>query len=324
MIILLTSSLTAYNPLVRLLLILASKHSSIRQRSMKQLFKFYYFYLSTLSQRRHFHKVKIKSLNETLDEITLHKKSLSRYGDGELKMMLNKGSVVFQSESPELSKRLKEVLASDLDNLIIGLPGPFCSVRIEKLSSRYFWTRFINLYGNLIAEYLDPKKVYGNAGISRFYLGLKDKKLSAQVLEKLKKIWDKKEILIIEGEFSRMGVGNDLFENAAGLSRVVCPAKNAFEKYPEILQAARKYGKDKLILIALGPTATILSHDLAKSGYWAIDIGYVDVEYMWMLSKAKTGIPLKGRQVSEAKGDNHLEIPEAYRDYNSIVDRIGL
>jgi glycosyltransferase family protein len=293
---------------------------------MKQLFKFYYFYLSTLSQRRHFQKVKIKSLIETLDDITLHKKSVSRYGDGELKMMLNKGGVVFQSETPELSKRLKEVLASDLDNLIIGLPGPLCSVRVEQLSSRYFWTRFINLYGNLISEYLDPKKVYGNAGISRFYLGLKDKKLSVQVLEKLKKIWDQKEILIIEGEFSRMGVGNDLFENAASLSRVVCPATNAFEKYPEILEASKKYGKGKLILIALGPTATVLSHDLAKSGFWAIDIGYVDVEYMWMLSKAKTGIPLKGKWVSEAKDDKDFEIPEAYREsyYNSIVDTIGV
>lgn len=293
---------------------------------MKQILKYYYLYFTTLSQRSHFHKVKIKSLNETIDDILMHKKSISRYGDGELKMMLNKGEIVFQPESPELSKRLKEVLSSDLDNLIIGLPGPLCSVKKENLKSKYFWIKFINLYGNLISEYLDPKKVYGNAGISRFYMGLKDKRLSVQILEKLKKIWDKKEILIIEGELSRMGVGNDLFENAAGLSRMVCPAENAFAKYHEILEASKKYGKDKLILIALGPTATILSYDLAKSGYWAIDIGHIDVEYMWMLSKAQTKIPIQGRYVSEARGEKDFEIPKAYRDYycNSIVDTIGL
>ena len=77
----------------------------------------------------------------------------------------------------------------------------------------------------MLSQYLNAEKVYGNAGISRFYMGLKDKRLSVQILEKLKKIWDKKEILIIEGEFSRLGVGNDLFENAAGLSRLVCPAQ---------------------------------------------------------------------------------------------------
>lgn len=293
---------------------------------MKQNLKYYYLYFSTLSQRGHFHKVKIKSLDETIDDILTHKKSISRYGDTELKMMLNKGKIVFQPESPELSKRLKEVLDSDLDNLIIGLPGPLCSVKTENLDSKYFWLRFINLYGNLISEYLNAEKVYGNAGISRFYLGLKDKRLSVQILEKLKNIWDKKEILIIEGEFSRMGVGNDLFENAAGLSRLVCPAENAFAKYDEILEASKKYGKDKPILIALGPTATILSYDLAKSGYWAIDIGHIDVEYMWMLSKAHTKIPIKGRYVVEVKGERDFEIPEAYWDhyYNSIVDTIGL
>ena len=151
-------------------------------------------------------------------------------------------------------------------------------------------------------------------------------RLSVQILEKLKMIWDKKEILIVEGELSRMGVGNDLYENAAGLSRLICPAENAFGKYDEILEASKKYGKDKLILIALGPTATILSHDLAKNGYWAIDIGHIDVEYMWMLSKTQTKIPIKGRYVIEARGETDFEIPEAYKDsyYKSIVETISL
>lgn len=292
---------------------------------MKQILKYYYLYFSTLSQRSHFHKVKIQSLVETIDDILIHKKSMSRFGDGELRSMLNKSNDVYQPRSPELSQRLKEVLSSDLDNLIIALPGPLCSVKIEILDSRFFWIRFINMYGNLLSEYLDPKRVYGNQGISRFYLGLKDKRLSEQILEKLKKIWDEKEVLIIEGEFSRLGVGNDLFENAAGLSRLLCPAEDAFARYGEILDASKKYGKDKLILIALGPTATILSYDLARSGYWAIDIGHIDVEYMWMLGKTQTKTKIKGRYVVEVKGENDFEIPEAHRDhyYNSIVDTIG-
>src|SRR5215510_8552755 len=288
---------------------------------MKQTLRYYYLYCSTLSQRRHFHKAKIKSLTETLDDILIHQKSISRFGDGELKLMLNKGSIVFQAESQELSRRLKEVLRSDLANLIIALPGPLCSVKKEILTSRLFWLRFINSYGNLLSAYLDQNRLYGNAGISRFYLGLTDKRLSAQILEQLKKIWDKKDVLIVEGEFSRMGVGNDLFANTAGLVRLVCPATNAFAKYDEILTAAKQYGQDKLILIALGPTATILSHDLAQNGYWAIDIGHVDVEYMWMLSQAQTRTLIKGRSVCEIKGEQDLQIPETYRDeyYKSIV-----
>src|SRR6185295_13477168 len=106
---------------------------------MKQNLKYYWLYLKMLVQRKHFHKVKIKSLEETIDDILIHKKSISRYGDGELKMMINKGGIVFQRESPELSKRLREIISSELDNLVIGLPGPLCSVKTETLSSKYFW-----------------------------------------------------------------------------------------------------------------------------------------------------------------------------------------
>jgi glycosyltransferase family protein len=291
---------------------------------MRELFKYYYLLLTTISQRKQFHRVKVKSLIETIDDIRLNQKSISRYGDGELKIMLNKGGVVFQQQSPELAGRLRQVLASDLDNLIIALPGPLCSVRKENLNSRFFWLRFINSYGGLISEHLDSKRRYGNAGISRFYLGLNDKRLSAEILKNLKKIWEQKEILIIEGRLTRMGVGNDLFANAASLSRVVCPPENAFEKYQEIFAAAQRHGEGKLILIALGPTATVLSHDLAKGGFWAIDIGHVDVEYMWMLSQAQTRIPIKGREVAELKGEKDFEIPEAYRDsyYESIVETV--
>ena len=62
--------------------------------------------------------------------------------------------------------------------------------------------------------------------------------------------------------------------------------------------AARKYGRNKLILVALGQTATVLSYDLAKLGYWAIDIGHVDIEYEWFLRGAKDKLPVAGKYVN--------------------------
>mgnify|MGYP002508750043 CR=1 FL=1 len=38
--------------------------------------------------------------------------------------------------------------------------------------------------------------------------------------ENLKRIWDKREVLIVEGSQTRLGVGNDLFANAAGIRRM--------------------------------------------------------------------------------------------------------
>ena len=78
---------------------------------------------------------------------------------------------------------------------------------------------------------------------------------------------------------SRLGVGNDLLDNAKSIKRILGPSRQAFSKYDEILDEAKKLDKDVLILLALGPAATCLAYDLHKLGYQAVDIGHVDVEY---------------------------------------------
>ena len=42
------------------------------------------------------------------------------------------------------------------------------------------------------------------------------------------------------------------------------------------------------MLIALGPTATILAYDLAEKGVQALDVGHIDIEYEWFLRKDRT------------------------------------
>lgn len=148
-------------------------------------------------------------------------------------------------------------------------------------------------------SYLDREKEYYNAFFTRPYNMYKDKSMASQRFEKNKKIWRDKAILLVEGEKSRLGVGNDLFAHAKSVERVLCPAQSAFEKYDDILYAAKKYGQDKLILIALGMTATVLAYDLAESGYWAIDIGHIDIEYEWFLRGAAGKIAIPNKYVNE-------------------------
>ena len=129
---------------------------------------------------------------------------------------------------------------------------------------------------------------------------------------------------MIEGEYSRLGVNNDLFVHVRSLKRILCPARDAFEKYDDIMCAARKYGSNKLILIALGQTATVLSYDLAKLGYWAIDIGHVDIEYEWFLRGAKDKLPIAGKYVNEAKCDVFREKKIQDENYEkTIIERIS-
>jgi len=113
-----------------------------------------------------------------------------------------------------------------------------------------------------------------------------------------------KDIVIIEGEQSRLGIGNDLFDNSRSIQRIICPSENAFELYDEIFNEALKIDKNKLILIALGPTATVLAYDLYKYGYQAIDIGHVDIEYEWYLRNATNKIKIENKYVNEAHNGN--------------------
>lgn len=116
---------------------------------------------------------------------------------------------------------------------------------------------------------------------------IKDKSKVLNYAIKLKQIWELKELLIIEGEKTRLGVGNDLFNNSKSIKRRFCPAENVFNLYDKIIGQAKKFNKSNLILLALGPTSTVLTYDLYKLGYQSIDVCHIDIEYEWFLRKAK-------------------------------------
>ena len=133
---------------------------------MKDKIKYYYWYFKTSSSRKSLKKLKIMSIIETIDAIIAHQKSISRFGDGELRMMMGNGKIVFQKENIELSNRLEEVLTSNLKNHIIALPETFYSVKKIKLASKYFWIEYLNKNSATFSKYLSINYSYGNAFIS--------------------------------------------------------------------------------------------------------------------------------------------------------------
>ena len=130
---------------------------------------------------------------------------------------------------------------------------------------------------------------------------------------------------MIEGEKTRFGIGNDLLNNAKSIKRILCPTRNSYSLYDKILKSVLNFDKSNLILISLGPTATILAYDLTKYGYQAIDIGHADIEYEYQIRKAnkKIGIPYKF--VNEYNGGiNEADLEDAPDKiyYKQIIDKI--
>ena len=112
-------------------------------------------------------------------------------------------------------------------------------------------------------------------------------------------------MIIVEGEKTLLGVSNDLFDDVATIRRIECPNKNAFFKIDSIEKSIiENYHKDDLILLALGPTATIIAKDLTLSHhYQCIDIGHIDIVYFWYKAKSNKKVKIANKLTNECKDD---------------------
>lgn len=252
-------------------------------------------------------KIQVASLEETIAKIKDEHCSISRFGDGEFYLMEGK-NIGFQKANPALSERLKQVFASNIDGHLVCIGngvnqknyGEFTKKQIDWLKSNFRITTEVRL------KYIHIDNKYYNALISRFWIPFKDKSRAKKVAEQLKRVWAGRNVVIIEGQKTRMGVGNDLLDGVASCRRILGPATDAFDRYDEILAAAKTYPKDTLFLIALGPTATILAYDLFLAGYQALDIGHIDLEYEWMRLGVLEQVNLPDRYINELQGGEQV------------------
>ena len=137
-------------------------------------------------------------------------------------------------------------------------------------------------------------------------MDLMDKSHCTEYFDQLRRLWKNQDVLMIEGKTSRSGVGNDLFDNAKSITRIIGPSSNAYKFVDDLEIAAQKYGKNKLILLMLGPTAKVLSYRLAQKGYWAIDIGHIDSEYEWFKMGATSKVKLLHKHTAEHNFDENI------------------
>ena len=276
------------------------------------------------SKKNEFKKVKFINDSELIDLIVNEKKSICRYGDGELRIMEDVPSNFFQKNDKELGKRLSEIITKKNRSIIICLPKPIADLKNYNIKAKLFWVCHLYEYRNQWLKYVKFDREYGNTNVTRPYIDYYDRSDCKEKFDNLKRIWDGKNICIIEGNLTKLGVGNDLLNNAKNIRRIIAPSKNAYDCYGEIINAAKQINKDTLILIALGPTATVLAYDLATLGYQALDIGHIDIEYEWFLKKAKNKVAIDGKAVNEVKNKERESINIEDKKYqNSIIKVIG-
>ncbi|HFR3748616.1 TPA: SP_1767 family glycosyltransferase [Streptococcus suis] len=247
----------------------------------------------------------VLGISETIDYLLRHQSSLARFGDGEMDIIAG-NNIPYQDYHPQLAEELKHILSLDSQpNFMVCLSDVFDHLERYNQAARDFWIGHLDYYKSYYQD-ICQADWYGSTFISRPYMDLIDKEPSSHYFKQLKKIWQDKDILIVEGEFSRSGVGNDLFQEATSIQRIICPSRNAYEHLEAIKQAIREHGKDKLILVMLGPTAKVLAYQLSQEGYQIIDIGHIDSEYEWYRLQATEKIKFSHKHTAEHNFDQDI------------------
>ena len=263
-------------------------------------------------------RIKVNSIRDTVNELVSTDKSLVRLGDGEIKLIAGR-DIPFQKADSVLAGHLKDILEEQEDGLLVALPDVFTDVSQYIDTSQKFWKEHMLFHRKEYVKHCNPDRTYENAFFSRPYIMYRDKKSVAVIFEEMKKIWQDKEIVFVEGEISHNAVDVDFFDNAKSIERIICPSEQAWGAYDRIFKACKTLPKEKLFLVSLGAAGKVLTVNLFRDGYRAIDIGSLDMEYGWFMEGAERKCRVPKHEI-RTREEN---IAAGYEGYlEEIIDEI--
>ena len=228
----------------------------------------------------------IKTHEETIDSLIETKRSICRFGDCEFRILTG-GKSIFQDRSPELFERLKSILKSNDPKIMIGVV--FMCWHETDYDLNYSVESWLNNYCHdhlsKNTKFLDKDLIYYDAHCTQIYQCASRYDFKAYY-KKCRKIWENRDITVICGKTVFEKTESNIFSNAKSMDYIYAPSKNAFNDYENILEKAKKVDRSRVVLIILGPTATVLAYDLAKDGFQALDIGHLAKDYDAFLRKS--------------------------------------
>ena len=215
---------------------------------------------------------KIKTAEETINELMTTNKNLVRYGDGEM-VVVDGGGIPFQKADEVLTRRLRELLSTPQEDLLVALPASYYKPEIVGVTNpvyKEFAIYAVPKCRRMIDKFINYDTWYWEVGINgvAFFKRWRDffvgKKL---VLTGCKEAFDSYEF--------------NIFDTAAQLCYEFVPNKHAFSEYESILARLKAYDKDFVHILMCGPTANVLVADLTKAGFRALDLGHLAKHYDW-------------------------------------------
>jgi hypothetical protein len=202
--------------------------------------------------------------DETLDRAAAGM-SLARVGEGEFRIAIGQ-RIKSQSADKALAKEMRALLAAPKPASLVCLPRLWKGMPAEPFWRQFATPRYAALY-----EKPWRGRAAGSAFISRpDMVAAIDR---PDYWAKVAALWTGRQVVLA----SRSTKVVDL-SAAHGVRFVACPEVDAYAEVDRIeaeVLAGVAAGFDGPVLLALGPTATVLAERLARRGVQALDIGHL-------------------------------------------------
>lgn len=195
-----------------------------------------------------------------LDEFTTLERclgghSLTRVGEGELRLAAG-NSIKCQAYDARLAHEMQALMLKPCPALVC-LPRIWEGMPAERFWRQFEEPRYSRFYGF---------KTYGSAFISR--PDMVHAIDTPAYWERASSLWRGRDVVLVAR-------GNKVIslDSATSVVAIKCPPTDA---YSEIARIEEEIGQPNVpILLAAGPTATVLAARLARKGLFAIDIGHL-------------------------------------------------
>lgn len=205
-------------------------------------------------------------------------RSISRYGDGELKMASHDAGIKSQMSDGKLSQRLREILI-DSGECLVGIPN------IREVVHRHVsdqkvehWAKFMR-YGRL----LNPTTEYVSSFVTR-----PDSAPWINTPEYwtlLESLWKGQDVTLVRGSGKSFTAERLMEWGARSVEEILTPRQHAWADYDSLM---KRIGRPERALLCVGPTATVMAVDLCAKGVHAIDCGHCAMFYR----KYRAGEPM--------------------------------
>jgi hypothetical protein len=193
-------------------------------------------------------------------QAALDGRSLARYGDGELKLMLGRDSV---------SQRYDRDLGRALQRILLATDGP-CLPCIPRLRPRGPKAEFWKQYER--QPYLGFYKSRGRYGSS--FVTRPDSAPAINVPDYwalVRQLWAERDVVLVRG--SGKSLTPERLPEASSVEEIMVPVQHAWAEVAELEMRLR--GERRRVILCAGAMATVLAYRLAERGVHALDLGHL-------------------------------------------------